>query len=89
MVSHVVIASGLFSSEYMPKNIKGLDSFKGEIHHSRHYKCNDNFESKRVLVVGGSFTAVELASDISNASATVHHSFRSPFFVFPHFITTQ
>lgn len=64
----MIVASGLFSKIYIPENIPGLKLFEGEIHHSRNYKHNESFIDKRVLVVGGSFTAIEIASDVSKTA---------------------
>jgi cation diffusion facilitator CzcD-associated flavoprotein CzcO len=64
--SHVVVASGRFNKPYIP-DIEGLSSFTGEcgVIHSLHYRNNDRFRGKRILVVGNSFSGMEIASHIA------------------------
>lgn len=64
--SHVVVASGRFNKPYIP-DIDGLSSFAGEcgVMHSLHYRNNDRFRGKRILVVGNSFSGLEVASHIA------------------------
>ena len=47
----VMVCSGLYSSGRMPE-YPGLDSFKGQIMHSRQLKRPSHFTDKRVLIVG-------------------------------------
>ena len=46
-------------------NIPGLDSFPGIVKHSFHYKSGVPFEGKKVMVVGNSYSAGDIAVDIS------------------------
>lgn len=57
----VIVATGHFSRPNYP-NIPGSESFKGNIIHSHEFKGTSSFKSKRILLVGGSLTAEDLAS---------------------------
>ncbi|GFN74050.1 transposable element tc3 transposase [Plakobranchus ocellatus] len=60
----VLICSGFFKIPNYP-DIPGLESFPGGVHHSFDYRSNKPFEDKQVLVVGNSFSAGDIACDIS------------------------
>lgn len=81
--SHVVIASGRFHKPHIPA-IEGLDSFTGEcgVLHSFHFRNNDRFRGKRVLVVGNGFSGLEIASHIAMEPDTaVLSSYRKPRYI--------
>lgn len=91
---HIAIASGFFSDPYIP-SVLNLDRFKehGEIYHSSNYQEHFLTEekwrrSKRVVVVGGSQSAVEVVSDFllrqgSSDLTEVIHVFPRPFWILP------
>lgn len=81
---YLVAASGIFSVPHIP-DIPGLKNFKGNYIHSRYYRSGQSYKGKRVLVIGGSYTGIELASNISKYAKTTYHSFKYPFWVLPHF----
>ena len=60
----ILVCSGYFKNPVFPE-IPGLDSFPGAVKHSFHYKSGFAFEGKKVLVVGNSFSAGDIANDIS------------------------
>ena len=60
----VLVCSGFFKAPRYP-DIPGLDSFPGVVNHSFHYKSGVPFEGKKVMVVGNSFSAGDIAVDIS------------------------
>jgi cation diffusion facilitator CzcD-associated flavoprotein CzcO len=60
----LIIATGIFNLPYIPE-IDGLKNFKGRMIHSGSYRSGETYKGKKVLVVGGSLTAVELAANIS------------------------
>lgn len=68
--SYVVIASGRYNKPMIP-SIPGLDSFTGAdgIIHTFQYKDPDRYRGQRVLVAGGSISALEIASDLANSGA--------------------
>lgn len=84
----LVVASGIFNVSYIP-DIEGLKNFKGNYIHSRYYRDGQQYKGKRVLVLGGSYTGVELVSNISKYAKTVYHSFKYPFWVLNHFLGSQ
>lgn len=62
----VVVASGRFNKPDIP-NIDGLDEFTGEcgVIHAFHYKDPEKYLNKRILVLGGSISSLEIASDLA------------------------
>jgi thioredoxin reductase len=68
---YVVIASGRNNKPMIP-SVLGLDSFSGAggIIHTFEYKDPDRYRGQRVLVGGGSISALEIASDLANLGAT-------------------
>ncbi|KAK4454902.1 hypothetical protein QBC34DRAFT_288691 [Podospora aff. communis PSN243] len=74
----VVVASGHFWVPYIPA-IKGLEAFEkarpGSVLHSKHFRGRDLFRGKRVVVVGASVSAADIAVDLASsktASLPVH-----------------
>ena len=73
----VVIASGFFHTPYMPSFLKDSTSNNDsnnkqpQILHSSQYRTHHQYKDKRVAVVGGSFSALEIASDVSKSAAHV------------------
>ena len=74
----VVIASGFFHTPCMPSflndkiNSKNDSSGKRpQILHSSQYRTHEQFKGKNVAVVGGSFSSLEIASDVSKSAARV------------------
>ena len=60
----VLVCSGYFKLPRYP-DIPGLDSFPGLVKHSFYYKSGFPYEGKKVMVVGNSFSAGDIANDIS------------------------
>ena len=60
----VLVCSGYFKIPQYP-DIPGLDSFPGVVKHSFHYKSGIAFQGQKVLVVGNSFSAGDIANDVS------------------------
>ncbi len=65
-VPRVVIATGRYNRPNIPA-IPGLDTFTGELgaHHAFYYKSPEAYRGKRVVVAGGSISALEIASDLA------------------------
>lgn len=83
--SRVVIATGRFNKPVIP-TIAGMDSFSGAagVAHSFQYKDPDSYRDKAVLVLGGSISALEMASDLAMLGArTVHLAQRRQRYVNP------
>ena len=60
----VLVCSGYFKIPQYP-DIPGLDSFPGTVIHSFDYTSGAHFQGKKVLVVGNSFSAGDIACDVS------------------------
>lgn len=72
----VVVANGHYSVAYIPA-IPGLQEFAqsrpGSVIHSKHFRGRESFTGKRVVVVGRSVSAGDIAFDLVNtAIAPVH-----------------
>jgi cation diffusion facilitator CzcD-associated flavoprotein CzcO len=66
----VVVASGRYNQPRVPE-IDGLDTFSGAggATHTFFYKDPDRYRGQRVLVAGGSISALEIASDLAMLGA--------------------
>ncbi|RIB15565.1 flavin monooxygenase-like protein [Gigaspora rosea] len=73
---YIMVCSGHHTKPKWPE-FKGMNFFKGEQLHSYKYKRAIDFENKRVLVVGGSFSAMDIAVELSNVASQVYISIRS------------
>jgi putative flavoprotein involved in K+ transport len=65
----LVAASGSFDNPYTP-DIPGLDTFTGEVLHIADYQAPDPYDGKRVVVVGGANSAVQVGYELSEMAAT-------------------
>ncbi|KAF4545482.1 Thiol-specific monooxygenase [Lasiodiplodia theobromae] len=78
----LVVASGHYYVPFIP-TIPGLieydQRFPGRIHHSKHYRSPELFRDKRVVVVGGSISAIDVLQDIKDVvKQPVYASLRQP-----------
>ncbi|KAL4644006.1 hypothetical protein ACB092_02G132400 [Castanea dentata] len=76
----LVVATGENSEVYIP-DVTGLDSFKGEIVHSKQYKSGLKYQDQDVLVVGYGNSGMEIAYDLSNFNCHPSIVVRGPFHV--------
>ncbi|KAI1498036.1 putative flavin dependent monooxygenase [Biscogniauxia marginata] len=64
----VVVASGHYNDPFIP-DIKGLDEFDrmypGCVSHSKFYRLPDQYEGKKVVIVGNSASGIDLSAQIS------------------------
>ncbi|KAF4978578.1 hypothetical protein FZEAL_5070 [Fusarium zealandicum] len=72
----VVVASGHYWVPYIP-SIDGLEQFEksrpGSVLHSKHFRGKDSFQDKRVVIVGSSVSAADIAVDlVDTANSPVH-----------------
>ncbi|KAL1921980.1 uncharacterized protein VTP21DRAFT_10622 [Calcarisporiella thermophila] len=76
----VVVATGHFYAPYIPE-VEGLTEFaqQRKVMHSKDYRLPDEFVDKTVLVVGGGFSGVDIAKEISEYARVVWQSIRTPF----------
>ncbi|KAF2001534.1 FAD/NAD(P)-binding domain-containing protein [Amniculicola lignicola CBS 123094] len=63
----VVVASGHYNVPYVP-NIEGLEDFEratpGSVQHSKMFRGRDAYKGKRLVVVGASVSAADIAVDL-------------------------
>ncbi|KAI5071350.1 hypothetical protein GOP47_0013601 [Adiantum capillus-veneris] len=78
----LVAATGENAQPVWP-DVQGLSSFNGKLCHSSDYKSGEEFSGKRVLVVGGGNSGLELALDLANHEADVYMSVRSQVHILP------
>ncbi|KAK4458620.1 hypothetical protein QBC42DRAFT_209919 [Cladorrhinum samala] len=66
----VVVASGHYWVPYIPP-VEGLEEFEkdrpGSVIHSKHFRGRDHFKGKRVVVVGASVSAADIAYDLAHS----------------------
>ncbi|KAH7202161.1 hypothetical protein DER44DRAFT_786591 [Fusarium oxysporum] len=72
----VVVASGHYWVPYIPA-VEGLEQFEktrpGSVVHSKHFRGRDSFHGKRVVVVGASVSAADIAVDlVDTAKSPIH-----------------
>lgn len=73
---YVVVGSGHYSFPYMPE-VEGMDAFKGRVLHSHDFRNPAEFSGLRVLIVGSSSSAEDIALLCEKfGSASVSMSFR-------------
>lgn len=74
---HVVVATGHFSTPNVPQ-FKGIDAFPGRVLHAHDFRDAREFEDKRVLLVGSSYSAEDIGSQCYKyGAARVLISYRS------------
>ncbi|XP_053382876.1 senecionine N-oxygenase-like [Mercenaria mercenaria] len=66
--SHVIVASGTFSYPNMP-DFPGIDTFPGRIIHSHEFREAKEFINQTVLIIGGRFSASEIAVQLNKYGA--------------------
>ncbi|KFY88364.1 hypothetical protein V500_06363 [Pseudogymnoascus sp. VKM F-4518 (FW-2643)] len=64
----VVVANGHYDCAFIP-NIKGVEdwhlSYPGSVIHSKNYKRPENYEGKKVVVVGAGVSGIDIANQIA------------------------
>ncbi|OWF43727.1 dimethylaniline monooxygenase [N-oxide-forming] 4-like [Mizuhopecten yessoensis] len=60
----VFVCNGHADKPNIP-DIDGVEEFQGEIIHSRNYRIPEKFKDKRIVILGASFSGLDLAVDIS------------------------
>lgn len=78
----VAVCSGVVQAPNVPQ-WDGLEGFGGEVVHSTDYLNAAPFAGKRVVVVGGGETAVDLVNEISRVTEACHVSLRDGQWVIP------
>lgn len=85
--NYVIVASGFFSQPLMPPIDKSR--FSGTILHSKEYRGDAVFRNKEVVVVGGSFSGVEIAADVAKTAKKVAHISTKKFWVLPRYLMDE
>ncbi|KAL3420988.1 hypothetical protein PVAG01_07433 [Phlyctema vagabunda] len=78
----VVVANGHYSVPFIPE-VPGLleleQKFPGTVEHSKSFRGPERYKDKRVIVVGASVSATDIARDlVSTAKSPVYASLRAP-----------
>ncbi|XP_059480849.1 senecionine N-oxygenase-like [Neocloeon triangulifer] len=60
----VMVCNGHFCTPNIP-DFEGSNKFNGKIVHSHDYRDPEDFKGKRVLIVGGSFSAIDITVDVA------------------------
>ena len=76
VADRVFAASGGFGAPHLPR-LAGLDGFAGEAIHSGAYRTPEPYAGRRVLVVGGGDSAMQIAAELAEV-ARVTITTRSP-----------
>lgn len=77
----IIVANGHHWDPAMPEESKG--SFAGEIMHSYNYAGPEQLKDKRVLVIGGGNSGLDIACDAAFFGKASYHSLRRGYFVIP------
>ena len=88
----VVVASGFFRAPRLPEFVVAVDKSKlgeTEIMHSSEYKSHETFKEKRVAVVGSSFSAFEIAADLTQSASRIVSICSSVPWVLPRWVSEQ
>mmetsp|Transcript_3785 Transcript_3785/g.8300 ORF Transcript_3785/g.8300 Transcript_3785/m.8300 type:complete len:745 (-) Transcript_3785:44-2278(-) len=90
----VVVASGFFHTPRWPSFLKNREDYeenskKPQLMHSSEYRSHRSFQDKNVAVIGASFSAFEIAADISRSASRVVNLSPSIPWVFPRWIPTM
>lgn len=64
MARTVIAASGAFTRPHVP-DLQGLPAFRGRVLHSRDYRSPVGIEGRRIVVVGGANSAVQIAAELA------------------------
>lgn len=75
----IINATGTWKTPYCPK-YPGWEKFKGRQIHTGAYKDAQEFAGKRVIVVGGGISAVQLLGEVSKVAKTTWVTRRPPDF---------
>lgn len=79
---NVIVATGVNRVPTYP-SWQGMQSYEGQIMHSRHYQKPDDFVGLKVLVIGMGNTGAEIALDLAEQNISVDIAVRSPVNIVP------
>lgn len=75
---HVVIAAGTTGVTPRVPELPGREAWRGKVLHSHDYSLPDEFEGKRVLVVGAGNSGIEILCDLYDHGAITSMLVRAP-----------
>lgn len=81
----VALCQGSFWDPNMPDE-EGLEGFQGEVLHSGEYFDNARFRGKRVLVVGGGVSGMDIAEEAAEVASAVYWSRRTNKLILPRMV---
>lgn len=69
IVDHVIVATGVFDNPFIPspQQLPGIDTYASRTMHVSDYQHPSQLKAQRVLVVGGSHSALEAVADMLSA----------------------
>ncbi|XP_074120734.1 dimethylaniline monooxygenase [N-oxide-forming] 4-like [Sminthopsis crassicaudata] len=74
----VMICTGLLLNPHFPlQSFPGINKFQGQILHSQQYRSPEDFQGKKILVIGLGNTGGDLAVELSRVASQVFLSTRS------------
>jgi dimethylaniline monooxygenase (N-oxide forming) len=85
LFDYLIIASGFFSIPKMPDS-PSFEIFEGQVRHAADYWSRDEFVDKRVVIIGGAFSAFEIAAEIAEVAKHVTHVFRRVPWILPRYL---
>ena len=71
----LIVAPGVTWHPYLA-TYPGMEKFKGKIRHSQSYSSINEFKDKKVLIVGGGNSAVDIACDAAKSAEVAYISLR-------------
>ncbi len=74
---YVINATGTWTQSYWPY-VPGRETFRGRQLHTANYVSREEFAGKRVVIVGGGVSALQLLDEISDVAETFWVTRRSP-----------
>lgn len=79
----LICSTGLHCKPHFP-NVPDADKFTGLVLHSSQFRFNDDrLRGKRVVVVGNSYSGVEISANLVGHCQSVTNVFKRPYLVFP------
>lgn len=82
---YVIVCSGIFSKAHIP-SISGIDTFTGQVIHSKDYKKPSPFQDKKVVVIGNSYSGTEIAAEVSSVAKHTLHCASRAMWVLPRYL---